>query len=149
MLLNTEPTAGLVLRALGLAPEKIPRLRDAYITWLDETRNRPVFVIYTRTGGGNRDFYESLKNRETYYPKEDFQGPFNEDLRKVQGYIWDEDDSFDNTYAYFYFDIPKDSFITEKQIIDYLTVKGEPMTPTEKFKRRIEALNKNESDIPK
>ena len=93
---GTNPIAPLLLHALG--NPNVPRFRDCY---LDEDR----IVIYTRTGGGNRDTYEIGGDyQEEYNP----DGPFNDDLRNLPGYQGDEDDDFDSTYASFYFAIPED-----------------------------------------
>lgn len=86
---GTNPWAGVLLEALGLTPQKVPRFRDCY--W-----NGKYICLYTRTGGGNREFYEA--------PNPDNpDGPWNENLRAVDGYAFDEDDALDSTYATFYY----------------------------------------------
>lgn len=52
--------------------------------------------VYTRTGGGNREYYENCTD-----------GPSNNDLRAVGGYVADEDDDFDCTFATFRFAAPE------------------------------------------
>jgi hypothetical protein len=104
---GVNPLAGITLTMLGVtATSQIPRFRDAYF-------DGEHLCIYTRTGGGNRDTYENaMRAREWYevnYPEglNDLSGPFNEDLRKLPGYVRDADDDFDSTYATFYYEIPK------------------------------------------
>lgn len=89
-----NPLSSLVLASLG-NPD-VPRYRDA---WLDDG----CLAIYTRTGGGNRDMYEIGGDYQVEYNPD---GPFNDDLRAIPGFIRDEDDDFDSTYATFYFNIP-------------------------------------------
>jgi len=91
------PFDQLLLKAIGIKVEDIPRYRDCYLTDNNE------IVIYTRTGGGNREYYEKpmAANDEI-----DYKGPYNEDLRNNPYFERDEDDSFDSTYAYFYYQIP-------------------------------------------
>src|SRR5678809_1375157 len=72
--------ASVLLIALGLTRETIPRYRDC---WWDGK----FICVHTRTGGGNREAYEEQ----------------NDQLRHVDGFSHDEDDSFDCTYATFYF----------------------------------------------
>lgn len=98
-----NPMAGPLLAALGLAPSDIPRFRDA---WWDGT----FIAIHTRTGGGNRSYYESLASCQEHYPERFLSGeddvpagPWNEDLRQLDGYDHDADDPHDPTYATFYF----------------------------------------------
>lgn len=97
MLFGVNPLTKDVLSALKLDSETIPRFRDAYF---DHVENR--LVVFTRTGGGNRDYYENSI-------EEDYEGPTNLDLKNHPNYLTDEDDDFDSTYAYFYFSIPEES----------------------------------------
>lgn len=140
MLFGTEPAAGIALKMLGLIFSDVPRFRDAYFTWADKTTmTDSVIVILTRTGGGNRDFYENKYRRQTHYPEDvvGSAGPWNEDLRKLPGYRHDRDHADDTTYANFYFDVPE----AEKQaVIDYLKATGRPATLNEKFAAAIAAL---------
>lgn len=83
MLFGKNPDTAPILAALNLSEGMIERFRDV---WIDEDENR--IVIYTRTGGGNREYYQ------------------NEVLTSHPLYIRDEDDDFDSTYAKYYFAIP-------------------------------------------
>lgn len=145
-LFGTEPTADLALKMLGITRNNVPRFRDAYFSWIDEIEAEPVIIIYTRTGGGNRDFYENETRCRTQYPEyftgecgDPPCGPWNDDLRKLPGYYNDRDFGGDITYAFFYFKVPEDA---RQAIIDYLTVAGCPATSGEKFAAAIAALKK-------
>jgi len=106
MLIGEDSNAQDLLKLLGINQGDIPRYRSCY--W-DGT----YIIVHTRTGGGNREFYESLESCLENYPEyfEDQtrspDGPWNEDLRKIPGYVKDEDSDFDCTYADFYYTPPK------------------------------------------
>ena len=86
-LFGTNPFAAELLVMLG--DPHVPRFRDCFI---NEAGDR--IVIFTRTGGGNREHYDApLAENNTC-------------LRALPGYDRDKDDGFDSTYAYFYFKIP-------------------------------------------
>lgn len=134
MMFGYNPLAGVTLSALNLTPNDIPRFRDAYF---DAEEDR--LVIYTRTGGGNREYYGAPDG----YDNEDYEGPFNEDLENHSDYLFDEDDDFDCTYAYFYFRVPeafKPIFETFKDL-----GAGKDLNPTEKFAKMIEDLQNGNS----
>ena len=131
MMFGSNPLAGITLSALDLTPNDVPRFRDAYF---DADENR--LVIYTRTGGGNREYY----GQPDGYDNEDYEGPFNSDLERHPNYLFDEDDDFDCTYAYFYFSIPE-SFAPIFQTFKDLGA-GKDLNPTEKFAKMIEDLEK-------
>lgn len=134
MMFGNDPLAAVTLEALQLSTNDIPRFRDAYF---DADKN--CLVVYTRTGGGNRDYYDE----PNAYENEGYEGPFNRDLQAHPEYIRDEDDDFDCTYAYFYFNVPE-SF---KPIFD--TFKslgaGQNPNPTEKFAKMIKDLEEGNS----
>jgi hypothetical protein len=85
-----------------------PRFRDCYFDGTD-------IVVHTRTGGGNRDYYEDLKTCRENYPEyfkdrneENWPtGPWNADMYAHPWFSRDEDSEFDPTYANFYFRPPK------------------------------------------
>lgn len=134
MLFGNNPLAGTVLSALNLSPNDIPRFRDAYYD-ADEDQ----LVVYTRTGGGNREYYGEPGG----YDNEGYEGPFNSDLEAHPEYIRDEDDDFDSTYAYFYFKIPEafaPIFTTFKEL-----GAGKDLNPTDKFAQMIEDLQSGTS----
>lgn len=143
MLFGVNPLSGIVLESLGLTPTDVPRFRDAYY---DAELNR--LVIYTRTGGGNREYYDSkysrLESLSGYAGEdpsdEDLAGPYNDDLRDIVGFMYDEDDDFDCTYAYFYFAVP----VAFEPIFDTMRDlgAGKDLNPTERFQKMIVDLQK-------
>lgn len=133
MLFGTSPLAGITLTALNLTPDNIPRFRDAYY---DADKN--CLVIYTRTGGGNREYYDE----PGLYYGEEKTGPFNSDLVAHPEYIEDYDDDFDSTYAYFRFFIPE-AFAPIFDTFRDLGA-GKDLNPTDRFAKMIEDL---QSDV--
>ncbi len=142
MLFGVNPASGLVMQALGITPDNVPRFRDAYF---DAEKDR--LVIHTRTGGGNRDYYECEERCRDNYP-EDFEGerapsgPWNADLRKLPGFLYDEDDDFDCTYADWFYSIPdafKPIFDTMKEIGT-----GHDEKPADRWQRVLEQLRSGE-----
>ena len=122
-LFGVNASAPVLLKILGIDIGDIPRFRDCYLMG----RN---IVIHTRTGGGNRDFYES-KNEDNQ------NGPWNSTLEKNEYYICDEDDEFDSTYANFYFCFPEEY---KKELEDISNgVKVE--TPSEKWQKLIDTMS--------
>ena len=96
--------AVVLLGILGLQRDAVPRYRDCWWTGTE-------IAIHTRTGGGNREYYESESVCRNNYPeyfdgKEGPSGPWNEDLQALPTFLRDEDDDFDSTYATFYFSVP-------------------------------------------
>lgn len=148
MLFGINPMAGILLQALELAPSKIPRFRDCY---LDTTDDAKRIAVFTRTGGGNRDFYESLESCKQHYPEYFVEGsdsfpvgPWNEDMRKVVGYLEDKDDNFDATYATFYYAIPK-PFASLIEALESITPDA-TIAPMEKFTALIDMLQNGEQN---
>lgn len=142
---GVNPLAYVVMAALKTDSNNVPRFRDAYF---DADENR--LVIYTRTGGGNRDYYESEESCREAYPEyfvgddkvEHPNGPWNEDLRNLSGYIGDEDDDYDCTYAYFYYDIPT-AFVPIFNSLRDIGA-GQDINPSERFERLIEDMRNGE-----
>ena len=104
---GVNPYAAALLRILGTRFDKVPRFRDVFVN-----EDGGEIVIFTRTGGGNREFHENGQECRRNYP-EAFSGadpapsgPWNEDLRQIPGFIKDEDCEFDETYAYFHYRVP-------------------------------------------
>ena len=71
-----------ILNLIGLTESDVNRYRGC-----NKIKNR--IVVYARTGGNNREDYP------------------NDRLTNNPYYLYDEDDSFDSTYANYYFRIPK------------------------------------------
>lgn len=136
-LFGVNDRAPTLLAALGLHYNDIPRFRDIYL------RDNAI-VVYTRTGGGNRLYYENARECRENYPEnfvgeesEHPQGPWNDDLRKHPNYVSDIDCDFDCTYAYFFFSFP-DAY---KDDLHALSAHEPDHTPSEKWKKLTEALN--------
>ena len=122
-LFGINQAAPILLKIIGINREDIPRFRDCFIS-------DGCIVIHTRTGGGNRDYYDCPNEENT-------EGPWNSNLTSNPYYLCDEDDEFDWTYANFYFKYPEeyaeDLKAIEKQIEDY--------TPSEKWQSLFKELN--------
>jgi hypothetical protein len=86
LVFGVNPLAGPLLRALEIDYKTVPRFRDCFLSVDGDT-----IIIYTRTGGNNREDYVAEIDA----------------MRKYPGYLRDEDDSYDNTYALFYYAIPE------------------------------------------
>ncbi len=84
------------------ADARVARFRDAWIERGED--GRPVIVIYTRTGGGNRECFCEANGRA--HPHPDCYLAANETLAAHPLYLRDADDRFDPTYATFYFKVP-------------------------------------------
>ena len=129
-LFGVNPWAGLLLQAIGMDADSIPRFRDCY---LDDDGD---IVIYTRTGGGNREYYDGPN-------EENSEGPWNSTLRDNEFFIEDVDDDFDSTYALFKFSVP-DPF---KAMFESLKTMGAEGDPKAKWEQVMKDLNSN-ADTP-
>ena len=78
---------GAVLLAM-LGNPGVGRFRDAWVEKGDD--GEPVIAVYTRIGGPNREDYAAVIDALAAHPQ----------------YIRDADDSFDATYATFWFRVP-------------------------------------------
>lgn len=122
MLFGINDLTPFLLSVLGIKQEDIPRFRDCFL-------NEGYIVIYTRTGGGNREFYD--------YPNDENQeGPWNSTLRDNEYYISDNDDEFDCTYANFYFRFPNEY----RSDLEALEAGNESYTPSERWQMLFEEL---------
>lgn len=110
-----------LLDAMGIPAYSIPRFRDVYI-------KDGHIIVHTRTGGGNRE----------YYTEE------NEVLTKNRFYLFDEDSSYDNTYANFHFSFPPEL----KEALEKYEEENPAVIPEDKFKSLFEKLKTGESDDP-
>ena len=79
-----------ILPMLEKHPDAYPRFRDCFLWDAENPEYDDHIIIYTRTGGGNRDDYEVE----------------NEAMRQMEGFVTDYDDSFDCTYASWVFKVP-------------------------------------------
>lgn len=135
MINGVNPMTPILLAMLGINISNVPRFRDCYF-------DGENIVIYTRTGGGNRDWYESPQSCRDNYPEsfdgeDEPTGPWNSDLQALPGYVRDEDDDFDSTYASFYFNVSPHM----EWVIPHLAAEGK--TPGEKMREFIDRLNES------
>lgn len=121
MLFGTNPFSGVLLKAIDLNLVDIPRFRDCYLN-----ENGSKIVVYTRTGGGNREDYE----RE------------NDFLADHPGFISDCDNDFDCTYASFFYEVPEEF----RPMIDVLKTMGAEDNPQKKFAQLITDLENKEQN---
>lgn len=137
LLFGTNAAAPLLLAALGLTENDIPRFRDCYV-------DGEYIVIHTRTGGGNRDYYESAESCRNCYPEyfndgpDEPAGPWNSDLAAHPCYVRDEDDDFDSTYADFYFKFPEEY----AEDLNALSAVVKEYKPSEKWQALFDAMRK-------
>lgn len=136
LIYGVNPAATLLLQILDLDYSRIPRFRDAFVH--DEH-----IIVYTRTGGGNRAYYDSLGSCKEHYPEYFLEedppsGPWNSDLISHPLYVRDRDDDFDSTYAWWYFRVPE-AFKEE-----VATMKSEA-TPREKWERIYKLLSEKDN----
>jgi hypothetical protein len=150
MLFGVQSTADAALAMLGITEGAVPRFRDAYFSL--SAGGEPRITIHTRTGGGNRDYYESAEACRDNYPKyfgrddeADPSGPWNADLRELPGFLYDSDDGFDCTYADFHYAVPE---VHRQAVADFLKDNGAPATPAEKWRSLLTALRAMKKETP-
>ena len=104
-------SATVLLAALGMTADDVPRFRNCYI-------DGEQIVIHTRTGGGNRSYFD------------------NDSLAAHACYLYDEDDDFDSTYANFHFKFPEEYADDLKALAE----RSETYKPSEKWQALLKAL---------
>ena len=109
---NAVPLLGMI----SLTKNDFQRYRDVYLN-----KEGTKITVLTRLGGGNRNDY-----KETI-----------EKIRKNPNYIYDYDDGYDSTYAYFEFTVP-DKYT---QTCKILAPKEDRLSVGEMFKKEIEEAN--------
>jgi hypothetical protein len=145
MLFGTNKFADVLLKMLGTERDQVPRFRDCFVS--DDGK---MVVIHTRTGGGNRDFYEDYATCQKNFPdyvddmEADQSGPWNSTLRELPGFIRDEDDDFDPTYANFYYEIPESC----REYVTALEELGAKDNPAEKWKKLLTDMQDKEPTDP-
>ena len=112
-LFGLNKRADLLLACLGWTRYDIPRFRDCII------RDNAI-LIYTRTGGENR---------------QDYEGDI-EILRSHPCFVTDMDDAFDCTYAYFIYNFPVDYAVE----LNALSKNDDTVIPGEKWKELLKCL---------
>ncbi len=75
---------------LGKHPDEYPRFRDCFLRDEDRPEYNDHIHVYTRTGGGNRESYETAID----------------EMRSMETFVTDYDDGFDCTYASWVFRVP-------------------------------------------
>ena len=90
MMNGVSPAAFAVLPMLGKHPDEYPRFRDCFLADEEYPEYNNYIHIYTRTGGANRGDYQKQ----------------NQEMREMEGFVIDFDDSFDSTYASWVFKVP-------------------------------------------
>lgn len=133
MLFGKNPFSGMLLAFLGTTEDAIPRFRDCYV---DE---HGMIVIHTRTGGGNRNDYERDRGPSEW----NSDGPFNDDIRALPGFVRDEDDDFDCTYADFYFK-PNDDVA---ELVKQLGEIGAQSNPGERWQKLFADMDSGKDNL--
>ncbi len=107
MVHGMNPAVFSILPALGKHPDEYPRFRDCFFGDDEKPATENKIIVYTRTGGGNRPFYDNAESWKAQNEGDDpGEGPWNDDLRAMPGFLFDYDDDFDCTFNNFVFDIP-------------------------------------------
>jgi hypothetical protein len=88
---RVDPVTFFILPMLGRHPDEYPRFRDCFVKDDEHPEYDDHIHVYTRTGGGNRERYESE----------------NDAMRKMETFVTDYDDGFDSTYASWVFGVPE------------------------------------------
>lgn len=105
----------LLTTLCGKDIEKISRFRDCFLN-----KDGSEAIIYTRTGGNNRDDYlDSIRF-----------------LQGLPGYLGDEDDPYDATYAIFRYEIPEE-FKEFVPLIKELGLVKDPYTMWAEFMEKL------------
>lgn len=125
-LFGRNPFAPPLLALVDLPIAQIPRFRDVTIS---EDRKR--VVVMTRTGGGNRETYESDNNLLAIHPR----------------YVRDRDDEFDSTYAYFEFEIPEAAAKVVEIICESIATSDRPLDKFEKLLGKMKAGNDDDPEV--
>lgn len=119
LLCGVAPATFTVLPMLGRHPDEYPRFRDCFTSVEGYPEYDDHIIVYTRTGGGNREDYEAD----------------NQAMSELPGYVTDFDDEFDSTYAYWVFQVP-DTFRS-----DYEALKqGRLDNLSEAYKQQVYAV---------
>lgn len=143
LIFGQNPFSGLLLEVIGTTRDAVPRYRDCY---LNEAGDR--IIIHTRTGGGNRGHYDSLARHKNECTYDDcvHEGPFNEDLRVLPGFLYDADDDFDCTYADFHFEVPE-PFREQVKLLREIGASEAPAG--ERWQAMLEGLRGRKTDDPR
>ena len=125
LLNGVSPATFFILPMLGRHPDEYPRFRDCFIKDADHPEYDGHIHVYTRTGGGNREAYESE----------------NQSMMDMEWYVTDHDDDFDCTYATWVFRVP------ERWLSDYnYIVGGEFSKISDEYKEQMKLVYPKLSD---
>jgi len=138
-LFGVNPFSRMLLEMLGTSEAAIPRYRDCFLN-----EDGTEIVIHTRTGGGNRNYYEHPDRRRREDPDSDYEGPYNCDLRKIAGFKYDADDDFDCTYADFHYAVPE----AVKEQVALLRQFGAVSNPVERWQTLLSNLRDGDKSNP-
>ena len=115
-LFGENKDAGVLLAMIRLSREDFQRYRDA---WLNKDGN--IITIFTRLGGNNRKSHQEAISS----------------LRKNKCFKTDFDDDFDETYAYFQFNVPEEY----KELCKEMSPEEERLSFEEMFKKELNEMN--------
>lgn len=90
MIHGVNPSVFFVLPMLGKHPDEYPRFRDCFLSDEAHPEYDGKILVYTRVGGANRG-----------------QGCGEEELCLHPNFVATYDDSFDNTYGVYVFNVPE------------------------------------------
>jgi len=131
-LFGVNPFSRVLLLMLGTTESHVPRYRDCFLS-----EDGTEIIIHTRTGGGNREYYDEPND-------ENQDGPWNSDLREIPGFKSDCDDDFDCTYADFHYAVPE----AFKEQVALLKDLGAVTNPAERWQSLLENLRKGDTGNP-
>jgi hypothetical protein len=126
MLFGRSSAAYFILPMLEATMDTFVRYRDCFLGDDARPEYNGTIQVYTRLGGGNREYYETEIDR----------------LRQIPGYICDLDDDFDFTYATFYYKVPSK---WQEDFDRYVASEYNPSVFSEEYKQVILSLY---PDIP-
>ena len=112
----------------------IARFRDA---WVEKSDDGPVNVIYTRQGVGNRACSCGGEVKLTHVP-ENCHAACNEALQAHPLYLRDADDTYDSTYATFFFRAQEEY----REVLDAAAV--DPVDMHARWKAAIDRIERGE-----
>ena len=131
MVCGNNPCFGILARILDTVEplSEVPRFRDMYTR---AEGDQLQIVLYTRTGGGNREEYEEQNNALAAHPL----------------YVKDWDDDFDTTFAHFAFSVPPEFEADLREF--HLLVEEHPkfLAADKKFQRALEAIKGTLEETP-
>ncbi len=131
MLCGNNPLFGILARILCKDEPLpyVPRFRDMYTRMEGE---QVQIVIFTRTGGGNRESHESENDLLARHPL----------------YVCDFDDDYDSTFAHFVFRVPDEFQEALSRWHEAFHEFPKCQAPMEKFRRAMGAIEGKDIESP-